>query len=502
MKLLLALALLLPGFVYAEALLRGSGKVAGAGVEMHLDTLESDSITGHYLYTRTQQPIQLRGQLDANELRLKTVGNSNIQETFIGSVQFSGGEISWLEGRWYGEHLKHGSHAQGYSFYINGRTGPLDDKAISCEEMRLYPQQVFVQQDLGSGHASPIKVDYDCPFSIAQLPFMQSLLAMAKTLRQGEEGLPWYCTGSLASAQWRYYMFDLAHLGYFPQSYANFPWDEKADEYFAQWSYQSPYTRAFYNQFHSEQKKATEQLTAWYQQQHSVSDEQANGYSSKVMQEISRWAFGSVGYYQQDAVVDGTGAAIGGNDRAFVQAFANAPATQQLNSLKRLIAHHVGADMVQVLLGSLKTAHYSQRSESALSSAVETPDVLQLLLEAGFDPNHQNSFGKTALYYAIEADEPVSVKKLLQAGAWINHGYQLPEGDDNQNHCFAIEQWQRTPLMHAAQHANVAMLELLLAKGADATLTDELGNTAYDYALKAEKADNAQYLSRVVSALN
>ncbi|ASP38443.1 hypothetical protein CHH28_07045 [Bacterioplanes sanyensis] len=329
---------------------------------------------------------------------------------------------------------------------------------------------------------------------------MQPLLKVANTVRNGEAQLPWYCSGSLASAQRRYFLFDLAHLGYFPQGFADYPADESKDKYFNQWSYQSPYTRSLYSEFQSQQASAEKQLAAWYQQQYNMAESDAGEYVNKAMREISRWAFGGVPYFVQEDLVDGTEDAIHGRSDDFLDAFAAASAAQQLNSLRRLVVHQADIKLLQSALRLIKSVHYSKRAESILSNAVAAPAVLQLLLNAGFDPNQQNDFGKTALYYAIEANQPESVTQLLDTGAKINHGYQLANQNDNRSHCFAIEQWQRTPLMHAAQHADVAMIKLLIARGADVTLTDALGNRAYDYAVNAGQENNATYLASLMAS--
>jgi len=48
--------------------------------------------------------------------------------------------------------------------------------------------------------------------------------------------------------------------------------------------------------------------------------------------------------------------------------------------------------------------------------------------------------------------------------------------------------------MHAAQHADVSMLKLLLHRGASLADVDTVGHNATDYALRGERPQNAAYL--------
>ena len=87
---------------------------------------------------------------------------------------------------------------------------------------------------------------------------------------------------------------------------------------------------------------------------------------------------------------------------------------------------------------------------------------------------------------------------LLENGANVNHNYQL-EKEDKWN-CLGIKQWHRTPLMHAAQHSDKAMLEILISNGANPQDKDSLGSTAFDYAKANEMEENAGFLSTKISS--
>jgi uncharacterized protein len=108
-----------------------------------------------------------------------------------------------------------------------------------------------------------------------------------------------------------------------------------------------------------------------------------------------------------------------------------------------------------------------------------------------------NDFGKTALYYAIGAGDVKSVGALLKAGADANLAYNsAKELRPNEYSCVhpLLTHTRRTPLMHAAQHASVPILKMLVQAGARLNARDELEANAVDYAIAGKKKDNERYL--------
>lgn len=107
----------------------------------------------------------------------------------------------------------------------------------------------------------------------------------------------------------------------------------------------------------------------------------------------------------------------------------------------------------------------------ALSDAIEWPYALDRMLATGADPNHGNSFGKTALMVAAHFDRVDSIRRLLQAGANVNAA------------TVAVEEWMegpkrigRTALMYAAENAGPAVIKALLDAGANPDARDSEGH--------------------------
>jgi ankyrin repeat protein len=103
-----------------------------------------------------------------------------------------------------------------------------------------------------------------------------------------------------------------------------------------------------------------------------------------------------------------------------------------------------------------------------LAAYFKQPAAVRLLLDRGADPNQaaRNPAKVTALHAAVSSNQPAIVEWLLEAGADVN----------------ARQQIDYTPLMGAAANARTAILDLLLARGADPALRTTDGKTAADLA--------------------
>jgi len=95
-----------------------------------------------------------------------------------------------------------------------------------------------------------------------------------------------------------------------------------------------------------------------------------------------------------------------------------------------------------------------------------------------------NKTGWTPLHYAASGGHVEAVKLLLSHSAYID----------------AESPNRTTPLMMAAMYGNPQTVELLLAEGADASLKNEKGMSALDFAEAAGKQASAKLLARHLSS--
>lgn len=476
---------------HASSLFDAAGNVAGSPIEMRLNLSDAGQIDGFYAYTRIGKPINLTGHIDGDRIQLTTL-DAPIQEHFDGKILRLDGDVIRIWGRWHQE-----GKDRTHSFAVSNQPDPYDDNHISCEEMASNPAMVFREDvDLGSGFGSPNDVDFGCPKSLANLGFLKPLLDLAYNIREASWSVGG-CTGTMRYAAGRHYSLELARLGYFPQSRPHNPGQSRGEKYFEEWGFQSLYNRAIYLDYLKLRNSARPQLADWYAENASIDYDTASKYADKALITISNWAFGGhSSQWEPEPLVPYTESVLQGDQSAFVEALGSASKAQKLNSLRRLLASKPEISLVRAVLVNTPDVLQTGRSESPLSLAVKEPAILALMLQSGFDPNHQNEFGKTPLYYAIDFNQPKAVQLLLDSGANVNHGYQ--EGDPNDVTwrwgCTSIEHWQRTPLMHAAQHADIAMLKLLLEAGADINSRDSLGKTAVDYAKDNDRPENMAFL--------
>lgn len=109
---------------------------------------------------------------------------------------------------------------------------------------------------------------------------------------------------------------------------------------------------------------------------------------------------------------------------------------------------------------------------AALGGQIE---LCQSLLLAEADVNKP---GWTPLHYAATGGHTAIVRLLLEHHAYIDA--ESPNGT--------------TPLMMAARYGNYETVALLLSSGADASLKNQLGLSAMDFAKGGQKPDSAQLL--------
>jgi len=157
-----------------------------------------------------------------------------------------------------------------------------------------------------------------------------------------------------------------------------------------------------------------------------------------------------------------------------------------------------------------------------ISFAAELPStqILKVLLIKGANANEaENPYGRRPLHYAVNANQEKNIRLLLTSGANPNHPNSFGispfleacfRGDErvvkmmlddgiikaDVNQTFTQNTTSSNPsnissLMQAAGRGHVLIVELLLARGADASAKDSWGMTAADYVNKFLK-DEAQ----------
>jgi hypothetical protein len=170
--------------------------------------------------------------------------------------------------------------------------------------------------------------------------------------------------------------------------------------------------------------------------------------------------------------------AMKAKDLPKVEALLAAGCEPDTNTLVSAIGKDRSYDVLRVLARACPKGQIDKmnfRYQTPLESAVSNNDAaaIQILLEAGADPNGDTAMGK-ALQMAAVKRYVEAITALVKGGADVN--CRSKYGD--------------TPLMSAARCDYADMVQLLLDAGADPALKGPTGMTAHDHAVK-HKADSA-----------
>lgn len=103
------------------------------------------------------------------------------------------------------------------------------------------------------------------------------------------------------------------------------------------------------------------------------------------------------------------------------------------------------------------------------------------ILKTGPDRDHRDSFGGTALHAAM-FQKDISIVVLL-----LDYGFD-PNARGVKN--------GYTPLHDAVWASNIEAVRVLLARGADPGIKNKEQLTAYQFALKSDKRDIADYIKK------
>lgn len=391
--------------------------------------------------------------------------------------------------------------AQADSAASGGFENPTLRRTITCEQIKQSPRTAFAPGvDLGSGRGSPTEVDWQCQGGLQTLPFLKPLTALTEEIRGGM-GPP--CTGSLVYALWRYHQFDLLRWGIAPDVAMEQMFERRegfsaapssgpdASTYLEAWSFAYYSNFVLYRRYRDELHTARALLTRHYVGM-GYPDEQAAEFANYALLLYIDRAAGTFPAAQIPAIqrtLDQVAALREAtNARRYVKTLEPADVRTALN-LSLLMRK--SPRFISTLLA--RVDDLDAQAESPLVYALGDTRLMKVLLKRGAHVDHQNAFGKTVLFYAIESRDRKTVELLLKHGANINHAYV--GGSDAEDYgCSYDVRPGRTPLMHAAQHASVDMLKFLLQNGASLESMDSADYTATDYAFLGEQADNVAFL--------
>lgn len=129
----------------------------------------------------------------------------------------------------------------------------------------------------------------------------------------------------------------------------------------------------------------------------------------------------------------------------------------------------------------VEARNLSDESALMMAALIGDHELVERLIALDADVNKP---GWTPLHYAATKGHVAVMQVLLDHDAYIDA--ESPNGS--------------TPLMMAAMYGTPSAVKLLLSEGADASLKNQLGLTAIDFALKAEKKESARMITEHLRA--
>ena len=137
------------------------------------------------------------------------------------------------------------------------------------------------------------------------------------------------------------------------------------------------------------------------------------------------------------------------------------------------------------------TSRHVEKSGASLALATRSNyyKIVQLLVDAGIDLNHQDEHGATALYVAADAGHDECAAILLEGS-----------NDQSINLELAEDVYGWTPLFAACTNGYTSIVKLLISKGADPTKVDKDGYSAQEHAALRGHLDIMRYLAQFLPA--
>ena len=384
-------------------------------------------------------------------------------------------------------------------------------QAKTCEELKTGSGGFF---DAGADFSDKNLLEWidTCEFSLKNQAFTKKLYQIANQIR-GNSSI---CSGLSYLEKLRKFQYLLLQIPLNPTTYQKKLQkaeilEQKYDvlkAYFRYWAYQSIGNFRLYREFWQEYNKALKPLEEYFESNFNFDKGSNIYYTSNALNEFLNWAVGGTKIHKDISALSRF-VANKHNDAMRLEQYilAHQPTPSELTlALRSALLNQRDVKILGTLLEF--GAKFDEGYESAIFYALENEANTAFLIDKGADVNHSNAFGKTPLFYAIEFNDKNIIKLLIERGAnihqkYINNNEKLALsaniGSDTPYFITlcALEHTSKNVFMHAASYADVEILKLLVAGGVDIFAVDDLGFNALDFALIADKKENAAYLEKL-----
>lgn len=373
-----------------------------------------------------------------------------------------------------------------------------------CEILQKNKELLFTQNfEYSALKKEEVESITSCELSLQNQNFTKNLYKIANEIR-GNNGA---CGGIHYFDNLHNFNVLLAKIAFNPKAYEEARDKNKdykvLEAYFRYWAYQSIGNFRLYRAFWQEYEKAKMPLSEFFIKNYQLDRKNADLYTQNALNEFLNRAVGETKIFKD--ISEFSNLIINQNNNlSQIQAYiyTKNPSELELNiALQVALLAQRDKGIIEELIKF--GARINEGYENALFFALENYDNAQFLLKQNVDINQANSFGKTALFYAVEFNRKDIAKLLLDNKANVNASYISNNeklaliGKLNAPYYItlcALEHTSKNVFMHAAGYADVQMLQLLVANNANINAVDDLGFNALDFAIAAKKEENIKYL--------
>ncbi|NLK67291.1 MAG: ankyrin repeat domain-containing protein [Campylobacteraceae bacterium] len=370
-----------------------------------------------------------------------------------------------------------------------------------CQTLKTDANSIFSGTISQEKYLELTSDDFSCENS-----FLKPLYDISLKIR----GVNIDCDGNSAITYKREFKFLLLKALYAPEIYkktldgqaASDAKVNKNREYFQVWALQSLDNYLKFEEFNSHYQVVVPMLVDFYILQFGYDEASAIFYANRVANEFLNVAVGEHKNRFNISELDRNMLNVKFDTNLLIgYLYEKRPNEAELTrALKTAILLNKEIDFLDALVtwgANLNSGH-----ESVLLYSLKNLAMFKYLLSKGADVNYKNSFGKTALFYAVEFRDENLVNLLIENGADVNakiissmekitissvSSAYLPFSLCGLNHT------SKSVLMHAAKYSNLSIIKTLIKNGARIDEVDDMGFNLADWAALNEDKKVLEY---------
>ena len=367
---------------------------------------------------------------------------------------------------------------------------------VSCVDIEANPKAYFAQN---ISDDELLLSEFDCKNSLANLPFLQNLQSLAKTIRA--ESIE--CAGNEATINEKRLERMLAYAGMDSEGFLREAEAKNLGTAFANsleilefYSEQKFVNFINYKKFILELNAAKTLL-----QRHFISNlspDEATKISDILLSEIALYAAKNRTIDSYNRLELALKNSVNIDEFSALLSLGNYDSSELSNALNLALLLGYDTSFIDALI--TRGAKINDGDDSALFFAMSNLENAKFLISKGAQVNHKNQLGQTPIFYAVASKNYDMVNFLVYNHASVNvrqigstEKQALASLGGYSDAC-AFNDLGASLLMYSAAYGNKEITEFLVKSGADEKRIDEAGLNALDYAIFGGNSATQEYL--------